>query len=251
MDTATLRQTISADKETVSPPVASKLSWRRIEEQARRVSRLFPKNARVLDIGCGAGHNTTLLKLLRPDITLVGLEPNRNKSWDTFKKYGITFKKGSGLKLPFKNQEFDVVTSFGVLEHVKEHYKPKGKPIADVEMRFLQEINRVLKKDGLNIILNLPNKYSWTEKVADYLKLSKHPFRYSKKQITQLLNESGFVIDILTKDFFLPSQITRLNSKLLPIFDTIATPIYYTDKVLNFTPLNAFSQSHYIICRKK
>ena len=73
------------------------------------------------------------------------------------KKYGnhnLKYVSGSVEKLPFENEQFDIVISFETIEHVKE----------SVQKSFLNEIKRVLKKDGM-LIMSTPNKAIYTDLV--------------------------------------------------------------------------------------
>lgn len=44
---------------------------------ARAVARLAPRCAKILDLGCGSGQFLQVLAALRPDLSLVGVEPSR------------------------------------------------------------------------------------------------------------------------------------------------------------------------------
>ena len=149
--------------------IASNLRWLRIKSTIKEVSKYIPKNAKVLDIGCGMGYNTIMLKIFRPDITIIGIEPSVIEEgrvianvWKQYTQKGCNYKNGNALHLKSKNEFFDVVISFGVLEHIREYYDFffEKKVFKDEELRFMQEANRVLKKGGINIITNLPNQYS-------------------------------------------------------------------------------------------
>jgi len=112
------------------------------------------KNCRrkvALDIGSGAGHNTIALSEffskaygieIQKDLYEMGLIKKKH-----FKKNNVFFKNTGNENLPFDDNYFDFITSVTVLEHV-----------ADVD-KSLDEITRVLKKDGL-FYLACPN-YFW------------------------------------------------------------------------------------------
>jgi len=58
------------------------------------------------------------------------------------------------IDLPFRDQEFDCVVSFGVLEHVQS------------DLASLHEIRRVLKPGGIVYVTFLPYFLSWTQALA-------------------------------------------------------------------------------------
>src|SRR3989339_547093 len=99
-----------------------------------------------LDIGCGAGHGSNYLSNKFKQVYGVDLSPEAidyaKKSWDTT---NINFLCGSGTEIPFGDNFFDVVTAFEVFEHIEDWPK------------FLEEISRVVKKEGL-VYISTPNK---------------------------------------------------------------------------------------------
>lgn len=107
-------------------------------------------NLKVLEIGIG--HGTDLLQFAAAgarcygiDITDKHLElTNRNFELRNLK---VELVKGSAASMPFEDNEFDCVYSFGVLHH-----------IPDVE-NVMQEIHRVLKPGG-KVMIALYNKWS-------------------------------------------------------------------------------------------
>ncbi len=233
--------------------IATHLRWLRIKNQIQEVIPYIPKDARVLDIVCVAGYNTVILKILRPDITILGIEPVKHEEWQYFKKEECNFKVGNALNLENKNESFDVVLSFGVMEHVRECYDSLyGKrEFKNEEFRFMQEIYRVLKKGGLNIIMSLPNKYSWTECLANFKGISAHPYKYTKKCIDKLIKMSGFKKIVIKKKFFIPAQVPLKNKHLLYIFNKFYKVLDIIDKIVNrLYPLNILSQSYFIVCKK-
>ncbi len=232
--------------------VSSNLNWLRIKRQIKEVCRYIPKNAKVLDLGCGRGHNTLMLKLSRPDIKIIGISPISSNQWKIYKRKNCVFRIGNGLNMEFKNNTFDVVVSFGVMEHLREDYvRNFGKrEFRNEELKFMQEVFRVLKPKGVSIVANLPNKYSWSEFLTRLLKLRFHINRYTKKQIENLMKNAGFKDVKIRREFFIPAQVYKVSkfgakflNKYYRFFDNI-------DRLLNKTPLNIFSQSYFIICKK-
>jgi len=91
------------------------------------------RDLRLLDCGCGTGHNLT--SLLRPhgrafgfDLTPGGLLHAR--------KAGFPLARADMTRIPFQSSQFDIVTSFDVLQYVQD------------DLGALREMTRVLKPGG-------------------------------------------------------------------------------------------------------
>ncbi|MBT7902783.1 class I SAM-dependent methyltransferase [Candidatus Woesearchaeota archaeon] len=94
------------------------------------------KNKNVLDLGCGPGIHAKILT--KKGAKVIGID-NSKESIKLAKTESpkSTFIVGDIEKLQFKSREFDVVFSAMVLGHFKNWTK------------ILNEVNRVLKKDGI------------------------------------------------------------------------------------------------------
>ncbi len=108
-----------------------------------RAQKLCQDTKMILDVGCGDG--SKLKKLGNKTTKRFGCDIS-----PLAKKYG--YDVFDGARLPYEAESFDRVTSFFVLEHTD---KPK---------ELLVEMARVLKKDGLLILLapnfGAPNRAS-------------------------------------------------------------------------------------------
>lgn len=102
----------------------------------------FPKEIKILDLGCGLGEFSSILK---------------NEDFEVFcadgsKKYVEMIKKKRfnasyfdfNEKFPFKSESFDLVISLEVIEHIEKAEE------------FLSEINRILKPNGY-FLVSTPN----------------------------------------------------------------------------------------------
>lgn len=110
------------------------------------------KNKKTLEIGAGTGRFTKALKITH------AVEPSKKLVKYLLKK-GINAINSVGERLPFKDNEFDVVFILFSLEFVK---KPK---------QVLKEANRVLNKKGV-LVLGLLNKDLINKKSKFYKKAS-------------------------------------------------------------------------------
>ncbi len=109
----------------------SKCARKRYEFAA---SLLHPSH-RVLEVGCGSGTGTRVLREGGCDV--LALDVNSRS------EAGLL---ADGVRLPFKPHTFDAVTAFEVIEHMRE---------AD-GLRMLSEIRRVLQPEG-HAFLSTPN----------------------------------------------------------------------------------------------
>ncbi len=104
---------------------------------------------RVLDVGCGDGISDLGLFLRHRPQQLIGVDPFRGyeRLLEVCREHhlaidelpdGLSFSDADGNHLPFADDSFDVVLSWGSLEHIAGGYK-----------QTLREIKRVLRPDGL------------------------------------------------------------------------------------------------------
>ena len=97
------------------------------------------RGKKVLDLGCGGGIDSA--EFARNGAIVTGVDfsgTSVQTTQELFKEAGLTINtmQADATNLPFKNNEFDCVYSFGVLHHI---------PAVD---KALAEIKRVLKPGG-------------------------------------------------------------------------------------------------------
>ena len=146
------------------------------------ISKL-PKNAKILDVGCGKGSYLKEIYKYRPDLKLYGVDIGEVEK---FLPKHIFFIKGSGEKLPFKDGIFDFIFCFHVLEHVLNPHD------------FMMEFYRILKKEGY-VYIEMP--YYKTAYIPDgsmnFWSDVTHVRPYNYNSAERLLSENGFkVIEI-------------------------------------------------------
>jgi SAM-dependent methyltransferase len=90
------------------------IQQRRLASLVGHLTALIPKNAAVLDVGCGDGKLAHLLKRERPDITIRGI--------DVLVRGGdlIDVQEFNGFKIPHETASYDVVMFIDVLHHTQD-----------------------------------------------------------------------------------------------------------------------------------
>lgn len=101
---------------------------------------------KVLDVGCATGRDFLTFARDETQFELYGMD-NRDFSEAAD---GWSFVQGDAGSIDFPDNEFDVVVSIGVLEHIK--------PIMKLD-KVSEEINRV----GKNFIIIVPSNGTWLE----------------------------------------------------------------------------------------
>lgn len=116
---------------------------RRTEIIARHVAELLPKNAFVLDVGCGNGAMDKKILDLRHDIKIIGIDVLKRERTD---RHVTIF---NGRNLPFPDKNFDCVLFIDTLHHTLNHK---------------ELMNEAVRVSAKNIIIkdhNLQNKISF------------------------------------------------------------------------------------------
>jgi ubiquinone/menaquinone biosynthesis C-methylase UbiE len=135
------------------------------------VKKTFRQRKLILDIGCWWGWFIKYARELGSHVHGFDCELKRIKDAINFlcNKDGLCV--GNAEKIPYKNNIFDIVFSYHVLEHLEKDNK------------MIEEIHRVLKKDG-DSILGVPNDYSLS--ILPY-----RPFRWLLKHKKEFLRKHG------------------------------------------------------------
>jgi|HubBroStandDraft_1064217.scaffolds.fasta_scaffold00053_65 SAM-dependent methyltransferase len=177
----------------------------------------------VLDWGCGKGHATYLLRQQGLLVTSCDLQAGAGDSsfdLDTpiIDDHSIqVVPLLDDVRLPFGSADFDCVTSFGVLEHVRD------------DVASLKEIRRVLRPGGIFFVSFLPYYLSWTQRLARLRGYRYHDRLYSRRRLAELANETGFDVSRIWHGQFLPkSKLPHLSSvERFDRFLTDHTPLRY------------------------
>jgi len=95
--------------------------WKYVAQSIIDIYGLNEKS-KVLDIGCGKGYLLYELKLLIPKINIVGIDLSNYALINSKKEIRHNLLKYKAQdNLPFKDNEFDLVVSLGVMHNIKLH----------------------------------------------------------------------------------------------------------------------------------
>lgn len=126
----------------------------------------------VLDIAAGSGYGTNMLaqkakKAYGVDVSSAAIKYAK----ENYNAKNIEFLVGDAEEIPLADNSVDLVVTFETIEHIKNYKK------------FLAEISRVLKDDGLAIV-STPNDEEFAEGNHFHL----HEFKY--KELSSLLKKN-------------------------------------------------------------
>ena len=147
------------------------------------------KNAQVvLEIGCGNGNGSKLIKKYFSPHRIIGIDLDEKMIKNASKRNhdkSISFRVMDASKLDFQDKYFDAVFDFGIIHHI-----PNWKD-------SLNEIKRVLKPNG-EVILEDLSIASFSHGIGNLWRiLSDHPYQsmYTPEQFTEFMNDIGLTIN--------------------------------------------------------
>lgn len=168
--------------------VESKSFW--VRSRARIICKYLEKllknsKSKFLEIGCGTGYNLSELSknnnfnLTGSEVYLNGLKYAKSKLPQ------LNFIQLDATHIPF-HDEFDIIGSFDVLEHIEE------------DQKAISGIYQALNKTGYFILTVPQYMFLWSR--LD--EMVNHKRRYSRIEIRSKLEKSGFKIVFLSSFVF-------------------------------------------------
>lgn len=171
--------------------------------RARRVHRLVPTPARVLDIGCGNGR--FLGYMIDRGYEGYGVELSGKAADRASRVPGLHLKTGELAKDDFDAGFFDVVSLWHVIEHLSN---PR---------EMLTIMQKVLKPSGY-LMLSLPNIDSLQSKVFGgnwfHLDPPRHVCFLGKRTLTAALAQRGFRL-VQARHFSLEQNVFGIQQSIL------------------------------------
>ncbi|MBF0557412.1 MAG: class I SAM-dependent methyltransferase [Nitrospirae bacterium] len=212
---------------------------KRFRKRIKEIKRLrFPGS--LLDIGCGAGF---FLKLAADEgYNVSGVELSQWACEYARKTFALNVINGELKDAGFAPDTFDVITLWHIVEHVSDPVK------------FLMEVNRLLKKDGL-LVVEVPNIRSVAAKLAgtnwELMAPKEHFFYFDLHTMSRLLQMTGFAVSGNRSYFWTtPGMVLRAKagpktglSRLCLLFFALLIEVF---SFLRFQPMPAFIQGDVI-----
>lgn len=169
----------------------------------RRLVRMGAGRHKILDIGCGKG--LLLSSLQRKGWKVWGTELSDDSAQYAKTRMGINVLKQNIQDCEFPVYNFDIITMFHSLEHMKD---PKD---------TLRAINKILKEDGM-LLIEVPKFDSIYARIFKdkwfHLDVPRHLYHFEEKTIKSLLNATGFSITKMRKFSFLYDVLGNVQSVL-------------------------------------
>jgi ubiquinone/menaquinone biosynthesis C-methylase UbiE len=154
---------------------------RRLVEQ----SNIQPK-MKVLDLGCGTGTLTLMLKRAHPEAHITGVDGDSevlNIARDKSRGTDIQWDEGLASSLPYPDSAFDRVVTSLVIHHL----------VTDDKRLAFKEIFRVLKPRGELHVLDFGAPHSWlTRFMTTYMRRLEETADNFDGQIPLFVTEVGF-----------------------------------------------------------
>lgn len=156
------------------------LARRRIlETLIDRIVQL-PKKARILEVGCGTGHNLSMLKRFGK-VEASELDPSARALASKRLRGQVKEAKLPDLSM-FERDAYDLVALLDVLEHVPD------------DLGSLRAILKRLKPGGALLLTVPANPWMWSaHDVAHH-----HFRRYTRKQLKELFSKAGLEVQLLS-----------------------------------------------------
>lgn len=170
-----------------------------LESVIRRTVRP-PPNARILEIGCGTGHN---LEMLSRFGTVEATELNDSARELASRRFGRAIQAAALPDLSmFDESSFDLVALLDVLEHIPD------------DAASLRAIRSALKPGGKLLVTVPGNPWMWSAHDVSH----HHHRRYRKSQLREVATSAGFAVDLLSpfNTLLFPAvAAARIGGKLL------------------------------------
>jgi SAM-dependent methyltransferase len=174
----------------------------------------------ILDVGCGTGANLEFL--LSSYGKPVGLDFAETAMRFARNRWSGELVRASGDAIPFADESFDLVTAFGVICQLGVRS----------DRAVLEECYRVLRPGG-RVFIRVP---AYKRLLAQHDRVGETRQRYSKTEVTTILQETGFQVEKCTHAnmFLFPlAAAKRLGERVWPPRDASASDLRPLPPVLD------------------
>jgi len=180
------------------------------ERHASLFKSLLPagmNGKKVLEVGCGLGSHSEQISKSGASLTAIDLSNTSVEA--TKRRFNIKSLNGKILKadaenLPFEDNAFDIVWSWGVI-----HHTPNTEKCAE-------EIERVLKPNGeLRIMLyHKSSLYSWLNVYLKYGILSGKLFKHTIQELRNLYTDGRHIGGAPLSKYYTKNEVRSLFNKI-------------------------------------
>lgn len=158
-----------------------------------------------LDIGAGEGERTEFFFSGKGEITATDFSENGLKRLQK-RGFKSVFTDLNKFPYPFKDEEFDNILMFGVLEHIC------------TPCTAMEEVYRILKKGGRFFIM--------VPKDTNQHAIPEHYYYYSFKGISLMFERTGFNRVKRIYNGILSSNLTRILNKIPLLRNLLPSDLY-------------------------
>jgi ubiquinone/menaquinone biosynthesis C-methylase UbiE len=152
-------------------------------EELHEFASLLPKNARIIDVGCGAGVPVAKY-LVESGFEVVGIDFSEKMLRLARKNVPrASFIRKDMTQLDFADNSFDGLTAFYSVIHV-----PREK-----HSQLFRDFNRILKPNGIVLVTMGSDEWEATESYSHY-GIRMFWSQYSPQKTLQLVKAAGFEI---------------------------------------------------------
>jgi len=180
------------------------------------LDRSLEGRERLCDLGCGFGFVPYMIGGLLAFKEVYGVDLNNDRLTIAEKRLYKAFKVDLEADvLPFPKDFFDLVTTFGVLEHLRFFDNP------------VKEAYRILKPEGI-FLVSIPNLGDWVDRIRLLLGLQPHSTQISKCAPIDHIHSCTltFLEEFLAEHGFIPlkafgAKAVYRSNKILRLLDNI------------------------------
>ncbi len=155
---------------------------RAFERFIKPLNKRCPAKGRLLDVGTAGGTFPAIAQKYGWEV--YGCEPNRWFCTWAKENYGLHIDCGTLFEQQYKNEYFDVITLFDVIEHVPD------------PASLLDKCNRLLKPGGL-LVVTYPDIGSWIARIMGrrwVFLMSVHLYYFTRRTASAMLDKTGFTV---------------------------------------------------------